>query len=490
MAATRTRKDVWKLGEWDPILLWYAKAVGEMLRRPLNDPTSWRYQAAIHGYERQRDPYRSDDDLLPSEPEKRRFWLQCQHHSWFFLSWHRMYLGFFERIVASTVRQLGGPDDWALPYWNYSDAANPNVRQLPPAFRAARLPDGSNNALRVEQRIDGANTGETIASSLAVSLRDCLRKERYTAQGGGGDPGFGGPRTGFNHSTPGADRVVGELERSPHGTIHGAVGGARGWMSAFDTAGLDPIFWLHHCNIDRLWDVWLRRDARHSNPMEAAWLTELAFEFHDATREVVQLTSSQVIDTTAAPFSYEYEDLSDPLGVPPSPMEVVRRPRMGERRIPEMVGATQESLTLGAEPTMASLAVSRPTGPGTAFESTAAPRRIFLNIENITSSGIPGSYLVFINLPEGADPEAHEELYAGILPMFGVAEATEATQNHPGDGLHYSLDITDIVKTLEARNDWDPDNLRVSFVPERRGSAFEKASASPVQVGRVSIYFA
>ena len=29
-----------------------------------------------------------------------------------------------------------------------------------------------------------------------------------------------------------------------------------------DTAALDPIFWLHHANIDRLWSVWIARDQK------------------------------------------------------------------------------------------------------------------------------------------------------------------------------------------------------------------------------------
>ena len=39
-----------------------------------------------------------------------------------------------------------------------------------------------------------------------------------------------------------------------HGTIHVAVGGSNpaGHMSVVDVAGFDPIFWLHHANVDRL----------------------------------------------------------------------------------------------------------------------------------------------------------------------------------------------------------------------------------------------
>jgi tyrosinase len=401
-----------------------------------------------------------------------------------------MYLGFFEQIVAATVRQLGGPADWALPYWNYSDRTNPNVRRVPPAFRAARLPDGSANPLRVGQRVSAANNGSDVATVRQVDLKDCMEEKSYAADSTGGAAGFGGSRTGFSHSgAPG--QVPGDVERVPHGSIHVAVGGREGWMSAFDTAGLDPLFWLHHCNIDRLWAVWLRRDPRNANPTEAKWLTAISFEFHAATGEVVKMTSSQVTDTTAAPFSYKYEDISDPLGgAPVSPRESARSISMEDRPIPEMVGATDQPVTLTGEATTASLPVSRPTGPAvTGRESAAAPKRLFLNIENVTSAGQPDSYAVYVNLPPGADPEAHSELYAGLLPMFGVAESTDTEREHSGNGLHYSLEITDVVRVLEARSDWDPDEMRVTFVPERPSTGRETAAVgSPVQVGRVSLY--
>ena len=59
--------------------------------------------------------------------------------------------------------------------------------------------------------------------------------------------------------------------------MHVAVGG---WMGSFETAGLDPIFWLHHANIDRLWAVWRARDSQHTDPTESAWL-KMSFPFHD-----------------------------------------------------------------------------------------------------------------------------------------------------------------------------------------------------------------
>jgi hypothetical protein len=40
-----------------------------------------------------------------------------------------------------------------------------------------------------------------------------------------------------------------------HGAVHIWVGGA---MSTPSTAAADPIFWMHHANLDRLWWVWHR----------------------------------------------------------------------------------------------------------------------------------------------------------------------------------------------------------------------------------------
>jgi tyrosinase len=134
----RIRRDLVKLvAANDPTVDLYRRAIGVMKTRPLRDPTSWRYQAAIHDYPfndggtpatpaaraaatqarkndpRNPDPFATDDDYTavggPLPPDRGTFWRKCQHGSWFFLSWHRMYLHFFEQIIINIVTtQLGG----------------------------------------------------------------------------------------------------------------------------------------------------------------------------------------------------------------------------------------------------------------------------------------------------------------------------------------------------------------------------------------------
>src|SRR5215469_1725881 len=404
----RVRRDVWKLATWDPIILWYAKGIAEMQKRLIADPTSWRYQAAIHDYQRADDPFANSSDKLPTDQAK--YWSRCQHGSWFFLPWHRIYLGYFEQIVRAAVRKLGGPHEtWTLPYWNYSDISNPKAMQLPPAFYATTLPDGSPNPLRVEARSVGLNSGGTLpalppSTNPADDVNaECVADTHFTGGAQGVDPGFGGPVTAFRHG----GGTVGDLERVPHGSVHVAVGGDTGWMSAFDTAALDPIFWLHHCNVDRLWEVWRHRKRRNVNPADKSWLS-FSFDFHDASGNPVSLTPQDVADPATSQFGYRYEDISEPFPSQPLPggkiVSMAAEPPSGPEPTPEMVGATATPVDLKGAPTTTRIALNAPRGPGRLPAGEGASRKVFLNIENITSTGRTTSYAVYLNLTSETNP--------------------------------------------------------------------------------------
>lgn len=477
--AVRTRKNVWSLPEGDDTLEWYARAVEQMKQKPIADPTSWRYQAAIHAYRRDADPLADPGDVLPSATEQRRFWTQCQHQSWFFLPWHRMYLHHFEKIVAAEVVRQGGPSDWALPYWNYSEGAESAL--LPEAFRPQSRPDGVDNPLWAPRNPD-CNEGNAFADRRDVDL-DCLTEPVFFSATVGTSTSFGGPVTQFAHRGPG----VGSLERIPHGSMHVAVG-SPGWMGAFETAALDPVFWLHHANIDRLWEVWLQRDPGHVNPTVGAWSGSVSFRFHDATGAIVQMTSSQVVDTTAAPLEYRYDDVSDPIPAPlaagPAGATQAVTP-MASKAAPELVGATTKAFVLDDSPTHVTFAAPAATAkPAVAAASSPSPggARVFLNIENLTGTDQADAYDVYLNVPQDADPTTHEESYAGRLPMFGLAETSRSDEQHPGTGLNYVLDVSAVAERLAAQQRWDPAALRVSFVPAARHRG------GKVRVGRVSLF--
>lgn len=103
-------------------------------------------------------------------------------------------------------------------------------------------------------------------------------------------------------------------------------------MADPDTAGLDPAFWLHHCNIDRLWEVWKTSDVTHMNPTDPKWLQgpsaigEPDFVLPKPNGEAWTYKPSDVVDM--ATLGYSYDDVL-PLAGTPHParrLEMLRAP--------------------------------------------------------------------------------------------------------------------------------------------------------------------
>jgi len=107
-----------------------------------------------------------------------------------------------------------------------------------------------------------------------------------------------------------------------------------------------------------------------------------------------------------------------------------------------------------------------------------------LQLEQVTSNDVAPTYDVFLNVPQGEDPNKHEELFVGRVAMFGIRQASDPRGLHGGGGQNFAFDITDLYYDLADRGQIDPTALRVSFVPV---SPIGKPS---VTVGRVSLYFA
>jgi tyrosinase len=198
---TFIRRNVWGLGgDWADEILWYARGVAAMKARALAQPTSWRFYAGMHGFNSalwQQLGYLLPTDQPPSQAQLSTFWSQCQHGSWYFLPWHRGYVLALEANIRAEVVALNGPDDWALPYWNYFA---PNEAALPPAFAGPDWPDGvGDNPLFVEQRYGPNGDGDVFVPTNLVDL-NALGDPEFTGVSSGGSPGFGGVDTGFSHS--------------------------------------------------------------------------------------------------------------------------------------------------------------------------------------------------------------------------------------------------------------------------------------------------
>jgi len=119
----------------------FRKGVAAMQARPVSNPRSWQYWANVHG--------------TPGPQNAAGTWKQCQHGSFFFLPWHRMYLFYFEKVL----RAASGDPNFTLPYWRWT-----SQRAMPLPFRS---PANATNKLFVASpnRGTGINAGGLLPST-------------------------------------------------------------------------------------------------------------------------------------------------------------------------------------------------------------------------------------------------------------------------------------------------------------------------------------
>ena len=81
-----------------------------------------------------------------------------------------------------------------------------------------------------------------------------------------------------------------------HDRIHGWVGGSMGLVTV---AAFDPIFWSHHCMVDRLWYLW---QLQHGNSGMPANMYDMPLEpFNLRVRDVLNIND----------LGYEYAGSGD-----------------------------------------------------------------------------------------------------------------------------------------------------------------------------------
>jgi len=504
-----TRRNVWELGgDWADPILWYARGIKALKARPLKDPTSWRFYGGIHGIDAQlwgQLGYLSPNEPTPSSADIKAYWNQCQHGSWYFLPWHRGYLLGIEAVVRDAVVKLGGPADWAIPYWNYFKA---NESALPPAFASQNWPDGNDNPLFIPQRYGPNNDGDVFIPADQINLA-ALGDTEFTGSADGGSAGFGGVDTGFSHG----GNVHGDLESQPHDIVHVLIGGSDdntglpGLMSDPDTAGLDPIFYLHHANIDRLWEVWRENPTTNKDPNETNWLNgppavgERAFMM--PMPGGVQFTYTPDQMSNLAALNYGYDDVSPPAAAPQAvarlralgmPMTEavaqVRSPAMAGPRSTELIGAGGTNLRVTGTQASAALALDSAVHrkvtdslEGVATGAQPAPDRVFLNLENVRGLNDATAFKVYINVPDGEDPAKYPSHLAGSVALFGVRKATKSDQQQAGNGITFVLEITQVIDSLHLAGKLDANQLHVRLVPTR-----PVPEAAQVSIGRISIF--
>lgn len=436
-AATRVRFDATST-QGQAMLKIYAQAVSKMQTATREgDPRSWVFQWYTHAVKSSTSKAAEIARIYPSASPQRSLaletWNTCQPHggqdSNFFLPWHRMYVFFFESIL----RNVSGNATFTLPYWNYSTPVTALHGVMPAQFRQAT--DPTFKSLFVSKRNSGVNSGQAIDQGQPPqvlglsSLAECM----YAPQQG--------VRQGFCMN----------IDRNLHGNVHGLVGNGLN-MGAVPWAAGDPIFWMHHSNIDRLWASW--NAGGRKNLATSSFLAK-TFVFADANGLRVVAKISDFLDV--ARLGYRYDRLEPVPACPPAPgLGAATPPPPASRakvKAPVPLSPTAVRVTLEPPPALG----AAPAVPLADRVRALGGRRLFLVIKGLRAQVQPEVlYHVYLELPPGTAPEGESRHYVGTVNFFDAVGLTGHEDHGPAAAgavpdKFFSFDVTALAKDLLAK---------------------------------------
>ncbi len=395
-----------------------------------SNPWSWYYQGAIHLVPdsvpgNQLCPqFVNKDDILPG-------WAGCTHDAEevsvpHFLTWHRMYIWYYEKIV----RELSGKEDFALPYWEYTNA---NYRVMPEAFR------DETSSLYTASRLDSLNEGFPIteAYNLHFNMANVYENTSYAQ---------------FNI----------DLDNTPHGPMHGYLGGGKfpqvdedgneippriynevfqadsvGLMASLATAGFDPIFFVHHANIDYLWEIWNQSDNGTAPMRDSLNAVEWAYTFFDENGDRVDYTVDQMLDTIYS-LDYKYDVLD----------EMTQAQVVAEVTPDVQVWYQEFGDDLNKDSNSFEITEGRAENAFTKLNELAEGERLIMHVKVSYDAQPRSTYYVFLNLEEETEEEKLVR-HTGGMSFFGAGEHL-THMSMPRMTKTFQYDVTDELLALEA----------------------------------------
>ncbi|KAL3420867.1 hypothetical protein PVAG01_07312 [Phlyctema vagabunda] len=263
----------------------FVQALKAMQQAAESSDLSFYGVAGIHGR-----PYKSWNGVpqAPGAPLTG----YCTHDSVLFPDWHRPYLALYEQIIAGYAQTIAknytpslrtsfqqAADALRIPYWDWAtnssvpDCVNANtvpiiksdgttqfvanpLQQyrfqtfpLDPTYFPSKSGQAGDwylatyrNTVRRPASVGAASDYNAVNAAMAAQgLRAATWNSLTKAK----------TFNGFATYTLGPNSV-----EAYHGNVHNVVGGNYGHMTSLSYSAFDPIFWLHHANVDRLFALW------------------------------------------------------------------------------------------------------------------------------------------------------------------------------------------------------------------------------------------
>lgn len=365
-----------------------------------------------------------------TKPSSWLYWVNahgnhCPHGKPYFLAWHR---GFLRRFEAQ-LRTVSAHSNLVLPYWNYYDDS-----RLPPEFTDPSSPLYRSNRV---------NTDVYAALSLAP---------------------FDDSITHFQRGL--TDAFEPAVESAPHNPVHNLIGGA---MANIAKSPLDPIFWVHHANIDRLWDAWVLAGGGRQMPSLTSSYWSGSFSYGTAVKSMAR---SMTYSTSGLGYVYANRNMptSLPSGYAQARASTLANTQPVAAQGLSLGGAAQ--LVLGAGSTRVRIALgaterNRLLSVLTQPASAAQTLRVVLDGVRMTAAGAQGGYFfkVMLNVPANGATQPESTYQIGTLGAFEISTAQHAQMMAGGHGMHAPVQMV-LPATDALRRIWPQplDALTVDFV--------------------------
>lgn len=449
--STRVRHDA-ASPEGKQMLHILATAVAAMQARPDSDPLSWRWQWYTHFIGGATKPNEIARIFGTETPPERQLaedmWNTCQSHAGQdpnnFLPWHRLLIFYFEQII----REVSGHPEFTLPYWNYT-SQDPEKRGVVPL--EFRLPDDPVFAsLYRPNRTALANGGEPIHKDQAGDPMDVTV-----------------PMSTTNYSTVGSVQgFCRSVDSGIHGRIHVLTGTSTN-MGSVPWAGRDPLFFVHHANIDRLWASWNRNGGK--NPYGAEWAAQ-PFVFANAQGQRVVRRLGSAFSILDMGYTYDaFEPRPTTTTATALQAATTRALREGREARPERVAVVGGGVELRGGPTHAVLdAVGARRTAVLGLDPAQPEKRAYLVLKDLHAWKQPEVlFHVYLSANDGGGSVNRMSLVGNInffdaeFHDHGQARLDEAL----GENL-YSFDVTALLERIASSGARGlGDSLRVTIVP-------------------------
>jgi tyrosinase len=165
-------------------------------------------------------------------------------------------------MYERTVRQLTGHNDFALPYWDWTNNPQLPAAYVQPTFNGAPNPLFEQRDMSPTDSLPPEVVGQGVINTI-------LGQTDFETFGTTRPNQNGRVQDSLDQSWINCEfcGISGTLEFTPHNQVHTRVGGV---MCCAGSAR-DPIFMMHHCNIDRIWAVWNAPPLNNQNSSDSLW---------------------------------------------------------------------------------------------------------------------------------------------------------------------------------------------------------------------------